>query len=117
MIVRPASREDIEAFSDMPQKPTLRAWAGEIDGRIVALGGFAFTNGRWLGFCDLTEEARKHKFAIARTAKRVLAEARKQGIRFVYAEADPTEPGARRWLASLGFTIDPRSKHLYRWKA
>jgi hypothetical protein len=117
VIVRPATREDIEAFSDMPDKPTLRAWAGEIDGRIVALGGFAFSGGRWFAFCDLTEEARKHKFTIARTAHMVLSEARKQGIKFIYAEADPEEPGAVRWMASLGFTIDPRTVYLYRWRA
>lgn len=117
MKVRPATRDDIEAFSDLPDKPTLRAWAGEVDGKIVALGGFAFSHGRWFGFVDLTDEARKHKFTIARAAKMVLSEAKRQGIKFIYAEADPNEPGARRWLASLGFTVDPRTLYLYRWRA
>ena len=114
-IVRPATREDIEAFSDLRNKPTLRAWVGEIDGRIIAIGGLAFSKGRWFGFCDLSDEARQYKMTIARTAKMVLDEARRQGIRFVYAEAGQNERGASRWLISLGFIIDPRSGYLYRW--
>lgn len=117
MIIRPASREDIESFSDMPNKPSMLAWAGEIDGRIVGLAGFVFSKGRWLGFCDLTEEARKHKMTIARAAKRILAEAGNRGIKFIYAEADQNEPRAVRWLTSLGFRIDPRTVYLYRWES
>ncbi len=116
MHVRRATREDIEAFSDIANKPTLLAWAGEVDGEIIALGGIAFSNGRWFGFCDLKDEARKYKMTIMRTTKRVFEEARRQGIRYVYAEADPNEPMAKRWLASLGFTIDIKTS-LYRWGA
>jgi len=117
MDIRPATREDIEAYSDMPNKPTMRAWAGEEDGKVIAIGGYAVSKGRWFGFVDLEEEARKHKFAIARGAKMVLNEARKQGIKFIYAEASPDEPTAVRWLTSLGFELDPRSLYLYRWRA
>jgi hypothetical protein len=117
MIVRPATREDIDAFSDMANKPTLKAWVGELDGRIIALGGFAFSKGRWFGFCDLEEDARRFKMTIGRAAKMILNEAKKQGIRFIYAEADPQEPGAIRWMTSLGFTVDPRTAYLYRWRA
>src|SRR3972149_732600 len=117
MLVRPATREDIEGFSDLPNKPTVKAWVGELDGEIVALGGFAFSHGRWFGFVDLKDEARRYKMTIARAAKRIIAEAREQGIKFVYADADPEEPGAVRWLTSLGFTVDPRTAFLYRWRA
>ena len=117
MLIRPATRDDIEAFSDIPNKPSMRAWVGEVDGRIVGLAGFVFSQGRWLGFCDLTEEARKYKMTLARAAKRVIAQARMDGIRFIYTESDPTEPTSVRWLTSLGFTVDPRTAYLYRWKA
>jgi hypothetical protein len=115
MIVEPATREDIEAFSDIPNKPTMKAWAGKIDDQIVLLGGLAFKQGRWFAFCDLKDEAREHKFALARAAIRVFEDARAMGIRYVYAEADPDEPTSHRWLTSLGFTLDPRSEYLYRW--
>lgn len=117
MIVRPATREDIEAFSSVPNKPSLLAVVGEIDGKIVGLAGFAFTNGRWVAFCDLEPEARSYKTTIARAAIRMFRKAKEKGVRFIYAEANPQEPGAVRWLTSLGFEIDPRSSHLYRWKA
>jgi len=116
-IVRPATREDIEAFSDMQNKPTVKAWVGEVDGRVVALGGFALQAGRWVAFCDLTEEARLHKMTLMRTGKRVMDEAKKMGIRYIYAEASPQEVGAVRWLESLGFKLDPRSVYLYRWES
>jgi hypothetical protein len=117
MNVRVATREDIDAFSDLKNKPTVKAWVGEVDGQIVAIGGLALINGRWHGFCDLREPARKHKFTIARTAKRIMDEAREMGVRFVYADMDTNEPTALRWLTSLGFEPDPRTLIYYRWRA
>ena len=115
MIIRPATRDDIEAFSKLRNKPTIMAWVGDIDGRIVGIAGFARTSGRWYGFCDLHEEARPHKMKIARAARRAMQEAKRRGIRYVYAQIDPEEPGAEPWLRSLGFRIDPRMPSLYRW--
>lgn len=89
----------------------------ELDGEIVALGGCALVKGRWLGFCDLREEARPFKMHIARAAIRFLDHARKDGIRFIYVTADTQETGAVRWLTSLGFEVDPRTQYLYRWRA
>lgn len=115
-VVRIATREDIEAFSPMRNKPSLKALCLEVDGKIIALGGYAFVKGRYFGFCDLHDEARQYKMHIARAAKRFLKAARDEGIKFIYAEADPEEPGAVRWLTSLGFAVDPRTAHLFRWK-
>ena len=113
MKVRPATKEDIEAFSSTPNKPTIKAFAGEVDGEVVALGGLALSNGRWVGFCDLRDEARPFRMTIARAAIRVFREAREQGIKYIYAEADEREPTAHRWLTSLGFVRTERG--LYRW--
>lgn len=117
VIVRPATREDIAAFSDMENKPSARAWVGELDGKVIALSGLALIGGRWFLFLDLTEEARKHKVTMMRAAKMIMAEAQKQGIRVIYAERDEDEPKSEAWLRSLGFEIDPRSQHYYRWAA
>lgn len=87
-----------------------------MDGKIVLMGGLGFTQGRWFAFCDITDEARKHKVAVARAAIRIFERARSLGIRFIYAKADPDEPTAVRWLTSLGFRPDPRSAELYRWE-
>lgn len=115
-IVRPATREDIDAFSSMTEKPTVKAWCGELDGKIIALGGLAFFRGRWFAFLDLTDEARPYKMTIMRMAIRVMAEAKTMGIRFVYADADTREPKSVEWLSRIGFHIDPRTNRLYRWQ-
>jgi hypothetical protein len=117
VIIRPATADDIATFSDLPSKPSIRAWVAEQDGKLLGMGGVVFSQGRWLAFVDLTDDLRPHKIAIARTAIRFLAECRRSGIRFIYAEADTKEPGASRWLTSLGFEIDPRKQYLYRWRA
>lgn len=117
LFVRAASREDIDAFSDMASKPTVRAIVGEIDGRIVALGGIALSKGRWFAFVDLLAEARPYKMTIMRAARRFFAEASRSGIKYIYAEASPCEPRAVAWMTSLGFSLDPRSQHFYRWSA
>jgi hypothetical protein len=100
----------------MANKPTIKAWCGDLDGRIIALGGFARIKSRWFAFLDLTDDARLYKMTLMRTAKRMMADAEKMGLRFVYAEADPREPRATMWMESLGFVIDPRTNSLYRWK-
>ena len=117
MIIRPATRDDIETFSKLRNKPTILAWVGDIDGRIAGIAGFARSGGRWYGFCDLHDEARPYKITIARAARLAMQEAKRRGIRFAYAQTDQNEPGAERWLTSLGFRIDPRTPSLYRWNA
>lgn len=113
MIVRPATAEDITLFSDAG--PTFRAWVGEVDGKVVGVSGLVRIKGRWFIFCDLKDEAKKFKITIARNAHRVMDEARKMGIRFIYAQVDKNEPRAIAWIATLGFEPDPRS-NLYRWR-
>lgn len=112
-----ATRDDIEAFSPMRNKPTLRALCIEADGKIVALGGLAFSLGRWVMFCDVTKEGRRYKVALVKASKRLINEAMKMGIRYVYAAADPNEANSVRWLASLGFEVDARTPTIYRWSA
>jgi hypothetical protein len=117
IVVRPASADDIAAFSDMPGKPTIRAMALVVDDRVLGLGGIAFSQSRWIGFVDLKDEARQYKTAIARAAIRFLAQLRRDGVRYIYVQRDEAEPRAGIWLASLGFEIDPRSQQLLRWEA
>lgn len=116
MIVRPATKEDIEAYSDLHDKPTIKAWVGEVDGEVVGISGLALHQGRWFIFCDLKDEAKKYPITIARNAHRVMDEVRKMGIKFVYAQIDLGEPRSIAWLGTLGFEPDPRVKYLYRWR-
>lgn len=116
-IIRPATRADIEAYSSQPDKMSIRALAMELDGRIIGLGGIALSGGRWLAFCDLKPEARRYKMRIARAARRFLADARRGGIRYIYAGRDEAELRSLAWLTSLGFSLDPKSQTLYRWSS
>lgn len=96
--------------------PTMRAWVGKVEGEPIALFGLARgADARWYAFFDITDKARPHKKAIVRTGKMLMDEARKMGLRYVYAFPDPREPLAERWLQSLGFEFDPRSDARMRW--
>jgi hypothetical protein len=116
-IIRPATRDDVKAYAPDKLAPTLRGCVMELDGEIVAIAGIARLQSRWRAFVDLKPEARRYKFHIARTAIRFLNEARRAGIKYIYAEIDPCEPSALAWVTSLGFSIDPRSGYFYRWEA
>jgi hypothetical protein len=116
-VIRPAGRADIDIFARGDAVPSIRAVCMEVDGKVIALGGVAYAKGRWIGFCDLTPEARRYKMRIMRAARRFLDEARRDGIRFIYAGRDTDEPRSLAWLTSLGFVLDPRSQSLYRWSA
>ena len=123
MSVRRATKEDVDshAFHRIPegQRPTIIAWCGEDTetGEMMGFGGLARIDGRWLAFCEVYEEGLKYKYKIARTAKRVMEDAKARGIKFVYADMDPEKDNAKRWAESLGFEVDPRSGILYRWRA
>jgi hypothetical protein len=117
IVVRDANREDLEKFFEQPQKFTMKAIVGEIDGKIVAVGGVVLKKGRWLGFADITDDAKKYKMRIMRHTKLFIERLRKDGVKYIYVKADPDEPKAIAWITSLGFELDPRSQHLYRWKS
>jgi hypothetical protein len=116
VVVRRATPAEIAALAPSDDRPTVKAWVGELDGRIVGFGGLAFKQGRWIAFCELSEDARHYKRAIVTAGRGVIDEARRVGHRFVYARADDNESMARRWLESLGFQPDKKTG-LYRWQA
>ena len=108
VVSRPATREDILAFSSVVKWPTAKAWVGEIDGDVVALGGFALLKGRWVGFLDVTEIGRDYlkkslgvRAALIRVVVEGLRDARAMGVRYIYAEADTQFPGACELLELL----------------
>lgn len=117
LIIRPATREDIDELSSLEGKPTVRAWCAELDGKPVALGGIAHCKGRWLAFFGQREEAEAYPITVARNAIRFFDQMRESGITFIYAERDFDEPTSGRWLESLGFELDPKSNYFYRWRA
>lgn len=115
--VEAATVEDILLFARDMAAPTLRAWAGKEDGETIALFGLARgQDGRWEAFFNITDRARPYKVLIGIAGRAMMREARKMGLRYVYAVPDENEPTAVEWLTSLGFEPDPRSGTLMRWK-
>ena len=117
IVIRKATRDDIAVFSQDQISPTIRAWCLECNGEVLGLAGLAYSKGRWIGFCDLKDEARIYKISIGRAARKFMEQTRRDGVKYVYAELSQVEPRASLWLKSLGFNIDPRSNKLYRWSA
>ncbi len=97
--------------------PSMVAWCGKLDGKIIGFGGYFRMGGRWNAFCDLEEEAKDYKAELAYYAYRALQHAQKSGIRYLYAELESEHEGASAWLMRMGFRLDPRSLYYFRWKA
>lgn len=122
VVVRPATRADMARFyGDRDEAmPTVVALVGEVDGRLVGIGGVARFSGRRVAFCDLTGEGRRYRVALVKAARRLMDRLRRQAGRrpiTVVARADDRESGARRWLTSLGFQPVPDTKGTFRWQA
>jgi N-acetylglutamate synthase-like GNAT family acetyltransferase len=117
LTIRQATADDI-AKAKLPLRPTMKALVAEVDGAIIGFAGLGVIAGRYYAFCDLTsEQAKPYRYRIARAAQRFLTEARQAGIRFIYTRTNPNEPGATRWLLSLGFRSAPLHPDLYRWSS
>lgn len=115
--IGPATDDDLDFFSRGQEWPTVRAWVAKLDGVPVALFGLArAVDARWYAFFDITDAARPYKMTIVKTARMVMDEAQRMGLRYVYAVPDDREPLAMRWMQTLGFRPDPRSHILMRWE-
>lgn len=112
--IRPATADDIARFYKGRYPFTATAIVGVVRGRIIGCGGVGQVDGRLVAFCNLKPSARRYKISLVKAAIGIIAEAKAGGAKYIWAEADPREPGAVRWLASLGFkpTTHPR---LFRW--
>jgi hypothetical protein len=116
-VIRPATRADIEKLYPKGEfTATTRAMVGLVRGRPVGIGGIALVDGRLYAFAYFKKSARRYKVSIVKAAIGVIEEAKASGARFIYCETDPNEPGAVRWVTSLGFR--PMHKPgVYRWTA
>lgn len=100
--VRTATREDaIALMGSCPH--TMKAFVGVLDGKPIAIGGLSYQRGRVVAFCNLSDDMRKRPVALHKAARAVMRAALDSGHRYIFAERDPDEPTAARWLERLGF--------------
>ena len=118
LVIREATKADIDAINGVAQSPTTRALVAEVDGVKIGIGGYYIREGRYYGFRDLSStDAAPYRLAIARAAKRFMRDAEKRGIKRMYTIVDFDEPRALCWVTSLGFWPDDHYRKLYRWSA
>jgi RimJ/RimL family protein N-acetyltransferase len=95
----------------------MRAWSiDNDDGEGIGFIGFGKYYHRWYLFFEITDELRQHKTFMVRSALKLMEEARKMKIRFLYCDADPCEATAQRIIHFLGFELDQRSGKHYLWR-
>ncbi len=94
-----------------------RGIAGEIDGRLLGVGGLALLpNQTWAAYVHLHPEARRYPVALHKAALLTLTQARLHGISRIVAYAEDGIEPAQRWLARLGFephTIDGHEVYIW----
>jgi hypothetical protein len=119
LVVTRATDEDIKSYlgKRCDSMPSMVAWCGKVEGKIIIIGGYFRQYSRWHCFLNFHKPALRYKWEIAYWAQRSLQHARKSGIRYLYAELDSRNPGASAWLMRLGFHLDPRTLYYFRWKA
>lgn len=102
--VRPATPADFAAMGIDKIYWRSRAMAGEIDGKVIGVGGFAYLQcGTVAAFGAFTDEARKAKVALHKAGLRLMQQVRDAKLKRVVALADCNIEAAERWLRRLGF--------------
>ena len=121
--LRRARAADFHKLLAEPLPHRVRAFAGECDGELLGVGGFAFRpDGTVAVFLILAKDdsgeapARRYKIALHKAGLRVLEEARRLRIRRLVALAEKNNPAAAPWLKRLGFhSLDCGDETVFVW--
>lgn len=82
----------------------VRAWAVDLDGALLGIGGFAYQpNDTVAAFVLKKPGAEKYAVSLHRAGLMAMQEAKRLGYRRIVALADKTNDAAERWLDRLGF--------------
>jgi N-acetylglutamate synthase-like GNAT family acetyltransferase len=115
---RPTTSDDLPHLTDKPLPFRIKAVTALIDDRVVGVGGIGFMpDGAVVALVQMTDEMRRHKFALHRMAKRFLAEVKASGIQELVTLADQDITGAENWLRHLGFKpIERNGVRIWLWQ-
>lgn len=101
MIIREATRRDIEDFMGHDDIPTNKSWICVDNGTVVCLSGLMRYDNRWFVYFEIgdAELLKRHRIAIVRYVRRIV-----NGYPGVlYALINVDHPRSAKWLVSLGF--------------
>lgn len=117
--IRPATADDYLAQCGEEPPARVRAWAAEVDGRLIGVGGVCLPPGLPpVAFVDISEEARRYPVALHKTGLRFMSQVKHWGLKTVIATCDDESETANRWLVRLGF-IDTGNvsdgRRIYKW--
>ena len=104
--LRPATAADFAALFDRPIPHRVRAIAAELDGKLLGVGGVVYRPDGVFAFAQFTEAFRLYPVAMHRAGVAGMALIRAAGLREVFAEDQPGNPAAVRWLERFGFRRD-----------
>lgn len=117
-VVRYATDDDFIAVVGVLPTFRVRAFAGEVDGDVLAVGGLEFLpDGTVAAFIQVKPGARRYSVALHKAGLRAMQEAKRLGIKRVVAMADLGVEPAVRWLERLGFqetTVD--GEQVFAWQ-
>lgn len=119
--IRPATADDYLQQCGETPPARVRAWAAEVDGKLIGVGGVCLPPGLPpVAFVDIAEEARRYPVALHKTGLRFMAQVRHWGITRVVATTEVGNETQERWLQRLGFTSDGAEadgKKVHTWSA
>lgn len=102
--LRYATEADFAGLVDLPLPYRVRAFAAEMNGEVLGVGGLAFFPGGGIAaFVHAKDEARRYKIAAHKAGLRAMAEAKALGLKRVVAMAQDDIEASARWLLRLGF--------------
>lgn len=106
IVIRPATRADIDAMIDEKLPWRVRAWAVEKGDELLGIGGFAYQpNDTIAAFVLKKPGAEKYAVSLHRAGLMAMREAKRLGYRRIVALAEQTNEAAERWLIRLGFKL------------
>lgn len=115
---RPTVPDDLAALTHLtdgsPLPHRIRAITVVIDGVIMGLGGIGWRpDGMCVAFVHARPGAKAFPIVFHRAGLLAMAMIRTSGARRVFAEAQPGNPAAARWLLRLGFK---RANGIFVWE-
>lgn len=116
VIIRPANGQDFyDVYGHSPSR-NMKAYAAELDGKTIAIGGLYYFPEQIIAFTKIKEGYENQKVGLAKGALKLLEMLRKINVP-VFAVADPDVPGSSETLLRCGFEYVKRSEQgeVYVW--